>query len=76
MTETRYLKAIVSNQILTFEEYNAFVVKEAKNLWTISDSIEKETFDNNFEKYLVRLQNEPDTDFIEVDENGDEVEFF
>lgn len=76
MTGTRYLKAVASNEVFSFEEYNVFVNKEAKKLWAIMDSSEQENFDNNFEKYLVHLQSQPDDGFVEVDENGNEVELF
>lgn len=73
----RYFKNVNDGQILSEDEYNLMLVREYIDEYTNNSTVTSEEFkeeNKDIFKYIeYRRQNDTDTEFIEVDENGNDI---
>lgn len=73
----RYFKNIINGKILNEKEYQALLVREAKEMWETDANLIVEDFKEEGkteEEYIAYMLKEDDGDFIEVDEDGETIE--
>ncbi|MBC2057938.1 hypothetical protein HCJ57_15535 [Listeria booriae] len=68
----KFMLRVADDYVITLEEYEALLAREAKDLWGKLDEDEKEAYNNDFNKYAEEIST-CDRDFVACDKDGNKL---
>ncbi|MBC1615430.1 hypothetical protein HB904_04480 [Listeria booriae] len=68
----KFMLRVADDYVITLEEYEALLAREAKEFWGKLDEEEKEAYNNDFNKYAEEISMS-DWEFVPCDKDGNKL---